>query len=382
MKRMMQWATITGAILMSTLTPNSATTKSGSITKSSFGKTPTGEPVDLYVLTNKNGVEASISAYGGAVVSLKVPDRDGKLGDVVLGYDSVEGYVNDKAYLGAIVGRYGNRIGHAQFTLDGKIYTLAKNNGENSLHGGIKGFNKAVWDAKEIPAKNAQALELTYLSKDGEEGFPGNLQVRVVYTLTDSNELKIEYFATTDKKTVVNLTNHSYFNLAGAGSGDILGHILQIEADKFTPVDAGMIPTGELSDVTGTPFDFHKPTAIGARIDSNDEQIKLGGGYDHNFVLGRKAGDPISLAARVVEPTTGRVLEVRTTEPGVQFYTGNFLDGSAQGKSGVKYTKRSAFCLETQHFPDSPNQPKFPSVILNPGERYHTTTIYKFTTGK
>ena len=380
MKRRL-WITITGAILMSTLTAG-ATGKSGSTKKSSFGKSPDGEPVDLYVLTNKNGVEAAISTYGGVVVSLKVPDRSDKLGDVVLGFDSVDGYVSDKSYFGALIGRYGNRIGHAQFTLDGKTYTLAKNNGENTLHGGIKGFNKAVWGAKEIPAKNGQALELSYLSKDGEEGFPGNLSVRVVYTLTDSNELKIEYSATTDKKTVVNLTNHSYFNLAGPGSGDILGHVLMIEGDKFTPVDSGLIPTGELRDVAGTPFDFRKPTAIGARVDSDDEQIKLGGGYDHNFVLRRKAGDPISLAARVVEPKTGRVLEVWTTEPGVQFYTGNFLDGSAHGKGGISYTKRSALCLETQHFPDSPNQPKFPSTELKPGERYHTTTIYKFSTEK
>ena len=382
MKRMMLWVAITGAMLMTTPIARGAAAKPGSTTKSSFGKTPDGEQVDLYTLTNKNGMEAAISTYGGALVSLKVPDRNGKLGDVVLGYDSIDGYVSDKSYFGAIVGRYANRIGHAQFTLDGKTYMLAKNNGENSLHGGIKGFNKAVWAAKETPVKNGRALELTYGSKDGEEGFPGNLQVRVVYTLTDSNELKIDYSATTDKKTVVNLTNHSYFNLAGPGSGQILVHILTIQADKFTPVDSNLIPTGELRDVTGTPFDFRKPTAIGARIDSNDEQIKLGGGYDHNFVLRRKAGDPASLAARVVEPTTGRVVEVWTTEPGVQLYTGNFLDGSARGKGGISYTKRSAFCLETQHFPDSPNQPKFPSVVLSPGERYHTTTMYKFVTEK
>ena len=367
---------------MTTLATSGATGKSGTTAKTSWGKTPDGEEVDLYTLTNKNGVEVAISTYGGAVVSLKVPDRNGKLADVVLGYDSLDGYVNDKSYFGAIIGRYGNRIGHARFTLDGKTYTLAKNNGENSLHGGIKGFNKAVWTAKETPSPDGQALELTYLSKDGEEGFPGILHVRVIYTLTDSNELKIGYSATTDKKTVVNLTNHSYFNLAGAGSGDILGHILMIEADKFTPVDSGLIPTGELRDVAGTPFDFRKPTAIGARINADDEQIKLGGGYDHNFVLRRNPGDPISLAARVMEPKTGRVLEVWTDQPGVQFYTGNFLDGSAKGKGGLAYTKRSAFCLETQHFPDSPNQPKFPSVVLSPGERYHTTTIYKFSTEK
>jgi aldose 1-epimerase len=371
-----------GVILLSAMTFHGASVQSGSTTKSSFGKTPEGEAIDLYTLTNKNAVQAAITNYGGAVVSLKVPDRDGKLGDVVLGYDSVDGYVADKNYFGAVIGRYGNRIGHARFSLDGKTYTLAKNNGENTLHGGIKGFNKAVWTAKEIPAKGGQALELTYLSKDGEEGFPGNLKVRVVYTLTDSNELKIEYFATTDKKTVVNLTNHSYFNLAGPGSGDILGHMLMIEADKFTPVDAGLIPTGELRDVAGTPFDFRKPTAIGARIGANDEQIKLGGGYDHNFVLRRKAGEAMSLAARVTEPTTGRVMEVWTTEPGVQFYTGNFLDGTVHGKGGMAYGKRSAFCLETQHFPDSPNQLKFPSTVLDPGAQYHTETVYKFSVEK
>ena len=379
MKRFGLSATITGAILMTTLAVNGAATKFGSTTKSSFGKTPGGEQILLYTLTNKSGLEAAISTYGGAVVSLKVPDRNGKLGDIVLGYDSVDGYIGDKSYFGAIIGRYGNRIGHAQFSLDGKAYTLAKNNGANSLHGGVKGFNKVLWSTKKIPAKDGQALELTYLSKDGEEGFPGNLQVRVIYTLTDSNELKIEYFATTDRKTVLNLTNHSYFNLAGPGAGNILGHLLTIEADKFTPVDAGLIPTGELRDVLGTPFDFRKSLAIGALIDSNDEQIKLGGGYDHNFALRRKAGDAISLAARVVEPLTGRVMEVWTTEPGVQFYTGNFLDGTAHGKGGISYAKRSAFCLETQHFPDSPNQSNFPSVVLSPGGRYQTTTIYKFT---
>jgi len=371
---------ISGAILM-TLAASGATAKPGSTKKSSFGKTPDGEAVDLYTLTNKNGAEVEITNYGGSVVSLKVADRDGKLGDVVLGFDSVDGYVNNTSYIGALIGRYGNRIGHAQFKLDGKTYTLAKNNGENTLHGGTKGFNKALWTAKEIPAKDGQALELTYLSKDGEEGFPGNLHVRVVYTLTDSNALRIEYSATTDKDTVVNLTNHSYFNLAGPGSGDILGHVLTVNSDKFTPVDSGLIPTGELRNVGGTPFDFRKPTAMGARINSDDEQIKLGGGYDHNFVLNRKAGDPISLAARVEEPKTGRVMEVWTTEPGVQFYTGNFLDGSLRGK-GVSYIKRSAFCLETQHFPDSPNKPEFPSTELKPGQRYHTTTIYKFSAGK
>jgi aldose 1-epimerase len=382
MKHML-WTTIAGAILMGTLTVNGAAAKSGT-TRSSWGKTPDGQEVDLYTLANKNGMEAAITTYGGAVVSLKVLDRHGTLEDVVLGYDSVDGYVNDKNYFGAIIGRYGNRIGHAQFMLDGKTYALAKNNGENTLHGGINGFNKAVWTAKEITVKDGQGVELTYLSKDGEEGFPGNLHVRVIYTLTDANELKIEYSATTDRDTVVNLTSHSYFNLLGVGqgTGDILGHVLMIEADKFTPVDSGLIPTGELRDVAGTPFDFRKPTAIGARINDDDEQLKLAGGYDHNFVLRREMGTPISLAARVVEPASGRILEVWTTEPGVQFYTGNFLDGSVHGKSGVAYTKHMAFCLETQHFPDSPNHSKFPSTELKSGERYHTTTIYRFSVEK
>jgi aldose 1-epimerase len=382
MKRMIMFMIFTGAMLMTTLAPSGATPQPGSTTKKSFGKTPDGQPVDLYVLTSKGGAEASITNYGGAVVSLKMPDRSGKMADVVLGYDTADGYVNDKSFFGALVGRYGNRIGHAQFALDGKTYTLAKNNGENSLHGGIKGFNKAVWTAKIIPAKDGQSLELSYLSKDGEEGFPGNLKVSVIYTLTDSNALRIAYSATTDKKTVVNLTNHSYFNLAGQGSGDILGHLLMIQADKFTPVDAGLIPTGEFRDVAGTPFDFRKELAIGARIDQDEEQLKLGGGYDHNFVL-RRSNDPgESLAARVLEPASGRVLEVWTTEPGVQFYTGNFLDGKTIGKGGVTYPRRSAFCLETQHYPDSPNQPKFPSVVVNPGEHYHTITTYKFSVEK
>jgi aldose 1-epimerase len=368
---------------MTTLGAIGATPQPGSTNKKSFGKSLDGQPVDLYVLTNKGGAEASITNYGGAVVSLRVPDRSGKLADVVLGYDNADGYVNGKNFFGALVGRYGNRIGHAQFVLDGKTYTLAKNNGENSLHGGIKGFNKAVWAAKILPVKDGQSLELSYLSKDGEEGFPGNLNVTVIYTWTDANALIIDYSATADKKTVVNLTNHSYFNLAGQGSGDILGHLLTIQADKFTPVDAGLIPTGELRDVAGTPFDFRKPTAIGARISQEDEQLKLGAGYDHNFAL-RSWEEPsgITPAVRVVEPTSGRVLEVWTTEPGVQFYTGNFLDGKTVGKGGVTYPRRSALCLETQHYPDSPNQPKFPSVVLKPGDRYHTVTTYKFSAEK
>jgi aldose 1-epimerase len=382
MKLLKMGAVVAGGLFMTTFATIGGALDQGTTSKSSFGKTPDGQDVDLYLLTNKNGMEAAISTYGGTVVSLKVPDRGGKFADVVLGYDSVDGYVADKVFFGATIGRYGNRIAHAQFSLDGKTYTLAKNNGENTLHGGVKGFNKVLWTAKEVPSKAGQALELTYLSKDGEEGFPGNLNVRVVFTLTDTNELKIEYSATTDKDTVVNLTNHSYFNLAGQGTGDILGHQLMLVADKFTPVDSGLIPTGELRSVEGTPFDFRKSTAIGARINQDDEQLKLGKGYDHNFVLRRPAAPAMSLAARVAEPMSGRVLEVWTTEPGIQFYTGNFLDGSAHGKGGQAYGLHAGFCLETQHFPDSPNQPKFPSVVLKPGARYHTTTIYKFSTEK
>jgi aldose 1-epimerase len=380
MKRMLLFTIFSGALLMTTLAFAGAEPQPGSTTKKSFGKTPDGQPVDLYVLTNQTGAEVSITNYGGAVVSIKVPDRNGKLADVVLGYDNADGYVNDKSHFGGIIGRYGNRIAHAQFVLDGKTYTLAKNNGENSLHGGVKGFDKAVWTARILHSKDGQSLELSHLSKDGEEGFPGDLSVSVIYTLKDNNALSIAYSATTNKKTVLNLTNHSYFNLAGQGSGDILGHLLMIQADKFTPVDAALIPTGELRNVAGTPFDFRKPMAIGARINEDDQQLELGGGYDHNFVLRAVPESLESLgAARVVEPRTGRVLEVFTTEPGVQLYTGNFLDGKTPGKGGATYAKRNAFCLETQHYPDSPNQPKFPSVVLNPGERFHSVTTYKFS---
>ena len=348
--------------------------------KKVFGTTPDGKQADLYVLTNKKGMEVSITNYGGIVTSIKAPDRNGKMADVVLGHDNLDGYVTDKVYFGAIVGRYCNRIGHAEFSIDGTKYTLAKNNGENTLHGGIKGFNKALWEARDISKDGEPALELKYTSKDGEEGFPGNLTATVVYTLTNNNELKIDYSATTDKKTVVNLTNHSYFNLAGPGSGDVLKTVLRIEADKITPVDSGLIPTGELKNVQGTPFDFRKATEIGARINADDEQLKLGKGYDHNFVLIKNKPNGLTLAARAEEPTAGRVLEVWTTEPGVQLYTGNFLDGTIHGKDGIAYAQRTAFCLETQHFPDSPNHPNFPSTLLSPGQTYHATTIYKFST--
>jgi aldose 1-epimerase len=312
-------------------------------------------------------------------VSLKVPDSKGALGDIVLGFDSLDGYLADNPFFGALVGRYGNRIAKGHFTLDGKEYTLPINNGANALHGGLKGFDKHIWTAKPGQGKDGQTLELTYVSKDGEEGYPGTLTATVTYTLTNANELRIHYQATTDKPTVLNLTNHSYFNLAGAGNGDILGHELMLNADKFTPVDKGLIPTGELRPVDGTPFDFRKATAIGARINADDEQIKLGGGYDHNFVLNGQAGT-MRLAARATEPKSGRVLEVSTTEPGVQFYTGNFLDGTLHGKGGKVYNKRYGFCLETQHYPDSPNKPSFPSTVLRPGQKYDTTTVFKFST--
>jgi len=344
--------------------------------KQSFGKTEDGQPVNLYILTNKNGMEAAITNYGGTVVSLKVADRNGKFEDVVLGYDNLDGYATGKAYIGATVGRYANRIAHATFTLDGTTYTLAKNDGDNHLHGG---FNKRVWTAKDVSSSAGQALELTYLSKDGEEGFPGTLPVKVVYTLTDQNELKIDYSATTDKDTVLNLTNHAYFNLAGQGNGDILQQQVMIQADRFTPIDATSIPTGELRSVKGTPFDFTKMTAIGARIDQDDQQLKLGRGYDHNFVLNGDTMRALFLAAQAYDPHSGRLLEVFTTEPGIQLYTGNFLDG-IHGKDGKVYNRRYAFCLETQHFPDSPNHPNFPSAKLKPGQHFQSTTVYKFST--
>jgi aldose 1-epimerase len=366
------------AILILPLIGETALAKS--IEKSAYGKTPDGTEVSLFTLTNAKGMQAQITNFGGIVVSLKVPDKQGKLADVVLGYDSLDGYLENPSYFGAIIGRYGNRIAHGRFELDGKTYTLAKNNGENSLHGGKTGFNKVVWTPRAFESKDGPSLELKYLSKDGEEGYPGDLRVTVTYTLANTNELKIDYAATTDKTTVVNLTNHSYFNLTGTPEKDILEHVLMINADRFTPVDSGLIPTGELKPVAGTPFDFRKPTAVGARIGNDDEQLKLGGGYDHNFVLNSapKRGG-LTLAARVLEPGSGRVLEVWTTEPGIQFYTSNFLNGSIKGKGGIAYQKHAALCLETQHFPDSPNHPKFPTTTLKPGEKYHTVTVYKFS---
>ena len=351
-----------------------------SLTKKPWGKTADGQPVDLYTLTNTNGMQATITNYGGIVTTLLVPDREGELADVVLGYDKLADYEAGSPYFGAIIGRYGNRIGKGKFTLDGKDYTLATNNDANHLHGGLKGFDKVVWKAKGILGDKGPGLVLTYQSKDGEEGYPGNLDVTVTYVLTDDNELRILYRATTDKATPVNLTNHSYFNLAGAGQGDILSHKLMLNADRFTPVDKGLIPTGELCDVTDTPMDFREPTAIGARVEQKTEQLEFGLGYDHNWVLNKEKDCEMSLAARVVEPKSGRVMTVLTAEPGIQFYCGNFLDGTNVGKGDKPYQHRYGFCLESQHYPDSPNKPDFPSTILQPGEGYQTSTIYKFST--
>src|SRR6202140_1983138 len=351
----------------------------GTIRKQSFGKTASGEQVDLYSLTNRKGMEVSITNFGATVVTLRVPDRAGKAADVVLGYDTLEGYENGKSYFGATVGRYANRIGGGKFSIDGKEYILPKNDGNNTLHGGIIGFNKKIWKAREIASDDAAALELSYLSPDGEEGFPGNLSVKVVFTLpADRNELKIDYTATTDKDTVLNLSNHSYFNLAGQGSGDILDHVMTLHAKQFTPVDKTLIPTGELRDVAGTPLDFNRATVIGKRIDEDYEQLVFGKGYDHNWVLASGGGKGLTVAAEAHDPKSGRMLEVLTTEPGVQFYSGNFLDGST-GKGGKAYPRRSAFCLETQHFPDSPNHPNYPSTLLRPSAVFHSETVFRFS---
>ncbi|MGA2506177.1 MAG: aldose epimerase family protein [Chitinispirillaceae bacterium] len=361
-----------------------ATTPELAIEKAPFG-TVDGKAVDLYTLTNAKGVEMKVTNYGGTVTSLKVPDKAGQMGDIVLGFNDAAGYVSPaflkaNPYFGAIIGRYGNRIGGAKFTLEGKECTLAKNNGPNNLHGGNKGFDKVIWDAKEIKGKTSVGIEFTYVSKDGEEGFPGTLTATVTYTLTNNNEFKIDYKATTDKPTICNLTHHSYFNLSGEGSGDILGTEIQLNASKYTPVDSTLITTGELVDVKGTPFDFLKSTAIGARVNEDNEQLKFGKGYDHNWVIDRKGQNGLVLAATAYDPKSGRAMDVLTTEPGIQMYVGNFLDGTLVGKSGKNYTHRSGFCLETQHYPDSPNKPKWPSVELKPGQTYKTSTVYKIYT--
>ena len=355
---------------------NRDTERRGSMKKELFGRMADGTEVDIYTLTGVGGVEARITNYGGIIVSLKTPDRDGSPGDVTLGYDSLDGYLARNPFFGSLVGRYGNRIGGARFTLNGVTYELASNNGRNHLHGGKVGFDKKVWKAEGSVTPEGPRLVLTTTSPDGEESYPGNLTVKVTYTLLEKNALRIDYFATTDKDTVVNLTNHAYFNLAGVGT--ITDHEIQINADRFTPVDAELIPTGELRPVAGTPFDFTTSRRIGERIDETDEQISYGKGYDHNFVLKRENGG-LSLAARAYDPKTGRILEVETTEPGVQFYTGNFLDGSIAGKAGQVYARRSGFCLETQHFPDSPNKPDFPTTVLKVGQEYRSTTVFRFS---
>jgi aldose 1-epimerase len=348
------------------------------ITRAPFGTAPDGHPVEIITLVNGLGMEVRAMTYGAVIVSIKVPNARGVLGDVVLGHDSLAGYVKNSPYFGAVVGRYGNRIAKGQFKLDGKTYTLAINNGPNALHGGLRGFDKAAWRPELVRGDSSIGAAFTLVSPDGDEGYPGTLTTRVTYTLMKArNEIVIDYEGATDRATPVNLTNHSYFNLAGAGTGDVLGHVLTLDADSMTPVDATLIPTGKITPVGGTPFDFRMPTAIGARIDAKDEQIRNGGGYDHNFVLNRR-GPGLVHFARVTEPTSGRTLDVSTTEPGVQFYTGNFLDGTIKGKGGLTYKRRSAFCLETQHYPDSPNHPNFPSAILRPESTYRSRTVFAF----
>jgi len=359
-----------------------------SVRREPFGTTDRGEAVSVYTLRNAHGIEVRAINYGGIIVSLKVPDRNGRVDDVVLGHDSLEQYERASPYFGAIIGRYGNRIARGRFTLEGRTYTLATNNGHNHLHGGVKGFDKVVWDVATFERPDSVGLVFRYTSPDGEEGYPGTLRATVTYTLTEGNELIFDYHATTDRATPVNLTQHSYFNLAGDGSGDILRHVVTLNADHFTPVDSTLIPTGEIRSVAGTPFDFRTPTPIGARIDQDDEQLRYGRGYDHNFVLNtggkggtggtRGEGAALTLAARVYEATTGRVMEIYTTEPGLQFYSGNFLDGTLRGKRGLAYGHRYGFAMETQHFPDTPNKPAFPSSTLRPGEEYRSRTIYKF----
>jgi aldose 1-epimerase len=334
---------------------------------------PDGAKVDLYTLTNARGMKVKLTNYGAITVSVEVPDKAGKLTDVTLGYDTLDGWLKSTSYFGATVGRYANRIAKGKFTLDGKTYTLATNNGDNALHGGIKGFDKVLWNAEPVKTATSVGVKFTYLSKDGEEGYPGNLSVTAIYNLTNDNEFKAEFSATTDKPTVVNLAHHTYWNLTGGAGGDILGHELMLAADKYTPVDAGLIPTGELTAVAGTPMDFTKPTAIGARIG------QVEGGYDHNYVLRNQTGR-IALDARVVEPKSGRVMEISSDQPGIQFYSGNFLDGTVTGKGGVVYKKHWGFCLETQHYPDSPNKPDFPTVVLQPGQTYKHIMIHKFLT--
>ncbi len=347
------------------------------VTKEPFGTNQDGKAVDIYTLTNDHGMRARIMTRGGTIVSLEVPDREGKLGDVVLGFNTLEEYIKDSPHFGCVCGRYANRIGGASFTLDGTTYKLVANKGDNQLHGGKVGFDKYVWPAEPVERDDAVGVRMTHVSPDGDQGYPGTLSCTMTYWLTNENELRIDYEATTDKPTVLNLTNHSYFNLAGEGNGTVLDHVLRIDADHFTPTDAEQIPTGEIRSVKGTPMDFTTPTPIGARVEQDDEQLRLGNGYDHNWVLNSGGGE-LALAAEVTEPTTGRVMRVLTTEPGVQLYIGNYLNGRLTGKSGKTYVRRGALCLETQHFPDSPNHDNFPSTVLRPGETFTSTTVFAF----
>ncbi|MDZ4850555.1 MAG: aldose epimerase family protein [Pirellulaceae bacterium] len=345
-------------------------------------KTEDFDSIQLFTLSNASGITVKVTNYGAIITSIMVPDRTGKVADIALGYNRVESYMNavDRPYFGAVVGRYGNRIAKGTFTIDGTAYAMAINNAPNHLHGGVIGFDKVVWEAKPVQTDKGMSLELTHLSRDMQEGYPGNLQCKVTYTLTNDNTLKVDYQATTDKSTHLNLTQHTYFNLKGEGEGTILDHELMLNAKKYTPIDKGSIPLGELAPVAGTPFDFTTPKAIGRDIAQDNEQLKFGIGYDHNFVLDKPANDSsLTLAARVYEPTSGRVLEIKTTEPGVQFYCGNFLDGRLTGKAGKPYLHRGGFCLETQHYPDSPNQPSFPSTLLKPGQTYQSTTTFQFS---
>jgi len=348
------------------------------VTEAPFSTMPNGDTVNVYTLENAHGMRMRAIDYGGIILSLQAPDRQGNYEDIVLGYDSLSGYLEASPYFGAIIGRYGNRIDEGTFTLNGTTYELPTNDGSNHLHGGNKGFDKVLWSAEPFEEADSVGIVFRYTSPDGEEGYPGTLEARVTYTLTNENELIFDYHATTDQATPVNLTQHSYFNLDGNGDGNILDHVLTLNADRFTPVDSTLIPTGEIQQVADTPFDFTEPTPIGARIDADHQQLEYAGGYDHNFVLNGDPGE-MKFAARVYEPESGRVMEVYTTEPGLQFYSGNFLDGSLVGKDGAVYERRTGFCLETQHFPDSPNHPNFPSTVLRPGEEYHSRTIYTFS---
>lgn len=372
-------ATVTAAVFglaMAAAPPAPPTLARPTVSHAAYGRTPEGTAVDVYTLTNANGMEVRAITYGAFVVSLRTPDRQGRLDDVVLGFDSLDGYFKSGSHMGSVIGRYGNRIAGAKFTLDGKTYALAANDGVNHIHGGVKGFDRYVWAAEEVRQGEDVGVRFTLVSPDGDEGYPGRLQTTVTYTLTPRNELVVDYAATTDKATLVNLTQHSYFNLAGQANGDILDHELTLHADKYTPVAAGLIPTGVLAPLDGTPLDFRKPTRIGERIDQDHEQLKLGRGYDHNYVVNR-TGPGLVPAARVVHPASGRVMEVSTTEPGIQLYTGNWL-GEEKGKGGRVYPRRSGFCLETQHYPDSPNRPEFPSTVVRPGETYRSKTVFTF----